>query len=61
MTDFYSNYASFGRFCVIKVSKTEYFLKTFLEIRNDFDFAKELSHKNAIKGHIFGGADFADF
>ena len=34
---------------------------TFLKIKNDFDFAKKLSHKNAIKGHIFGDADFADF
>ena len=36
-------------------------MKTFLKIKNDFDFAKKLSHKNAIKGYIFGGADFADF
>ena len=68
MTDFYTNCASFGRFCMIKVSKffnftkkTKSFLKTFLKIKNDFDFAKKLSHKNAIKGHIFGDADFADF
>ena len=41
--------------------KTKSFLKTFLKIKNYFDFAKKLSHKNAIKGHIFGDADFADF
>ena len=65
MTDFYTNCASFGRFCTIKVSKfykkNQKFLKTFLKIKNDSDFAKKLSHKNAIKGHIFGDADFADF
>ena len=61
MTDFHTTCASFGRFCVIKVLKTKYFSKTFLKIWNDFDFAKKLSHKNAIKGHIFRDADFADF
>ena len=69
MTDFYTNCASFGRFCTVQVSKFFYifykkqqkFLTTFLKIKNDFDFAKKLSHKNAIKGHIFGDADFADF
>ena len=61
LSDFYTNCASFGRFGKIKVSKNQKFLKTFLKIKNDFDFAKKLSHKNAIKGHIFGDADFADF
>ena len=67
MTDFYTNCASFGRFCTIQVSKFFYFtkkkknLKTFLKIKNNFDFAKKLSYKNAIKGYIFGDADFADF
>ena len=37
------------------------FKKPFLKIKNDFNFAKKLSHKNAIKGHIFGDADFAYF
>ena len=41
--------------------KQQKFLKTFLKNKNYFDFAKKLSHKNAIKGHIFGDADFADF
>ena len=49
----------FQNFSILQ--KQQNILKTFLKMKNDFDFAKKLSHKNAIKGHILGDADFADF
>ena len=71
MTDFHTSCASYSRFYMILYvksfkmfvfyKKTQIFMKISLKIKNDFDFAKKLSHKNAIKGHIFGDADFADF
>ena len=51
----------FQNFSILQKKKKKNFLKPFLKIKNDFDFAKKLSHKNAIKGHIFEDADFADF
>ena len=48
----------FQNFSILQKKKN---LKTFLKIKNNFDFAKKLSYKNAIKGYIFGDADFADF
>ena len=71
MTDFHTSCASYSRFYMILYvksfkmfvfyKKTQIFMKISLKIKNDFDFAKKLSHKNAIKRHIFGDADFADF
>ena len=67
MTDFYTNCARFGRFCsksfkIFFLQRTKLFFKNiYKNFKNHIDFAKKLSHKNAIKGHIFGDADFADF
>ena len=61
MTDFNTNCASFGRFCTVQNSKFFYFTKKQQKIFEDISKNQKLSHKNAIKGHIFGDADFADF
>ena len=40
MTDFYTNCASFGRFCIIICKNPKFFSKTVLKIKNDLDFEK---------------------